>query len=331
VDFRSLGVREFGTVYEGLLESELSVADTDLVVDKAGFYAPAENRTPAVRTGQIYLHNASGARKATGSYYTKHFAVEHLLDHSLEPALNEHLARLDKMDDRKAGEAFFDFRIADIAMGSAHFLVAAVDRIERRLSSYLARRQLPDVVNELQRLKAAACEALGLPPDVAEIEDAQLLRRQIARRCIYGVDINPVAVQLARLSLWIHTFVPGLPLSFLDHSIVCGNSLVGIATFAEIADLLDLSGGGLFAGAAQTLIGSAEPPCGSSPNSPTPTVRRSGGHGMPLRKRRRPSPRPPGCSTSLPPRACRKRKSRSRPTTSGPTASSSPLDSMPGR
>ena len=258
VDFRSLGVREFGTIYEGLLESELSVAEVDLVVDKNGFYAPAEDATPAVRTGQIYLHNASGARKATGSFYTKDFAVEHLLDHSLEPALDEHLARLDKLDDRKAGEAFFDFRVADIAMGSAHFLVSAVDRIERRLSSYLTRRQLPDVVNELQRLKASACEALGLAPDVAEIEDTQLLRRQIARRCIYGVDINPIAVQLARLSLWIHTFVPGLPLSFLDHSIVCGNSLVGIATFAEVADLLDLSSGGLFAGAAQTLIGSAE-------------------------------------------------------------------------
>lgn len=258
VDFRSLGVREFGTIYEGLLESELSVAEVDLVVDKDGLYSPVENATPAVPKGKIYLHNASGARKSTGSYYTKDFAVEHLLDHSLEPALDDHLARLDKMDDRKAGEVFFDFRVADIAMGSAHFLVAAVDRIERRLSSYLARRQLPDVLNELARLKASACEALGIPPDVAGIEDTQLLRRQIARRCIYGVDINPIAVQLARLSLWIHTFVEGLPLSFLDHSIVCGNSLVGIATFTEVADLLDLSSGGLFAGAAQTLIGNAE-------------------------------------------------------------------------
>jgi hypothetical protein len=220
------------------------------------------------------------------------------------------------MDDRKAGEAFFDFRIADIAMGSAHFLVAAVDRIERRLSSYLARRQLPDVVNELQRLKASACEALGLPPDVAEVEDTQLLRRQIARRCIYGVDIKPVAVQLARLSLWIHTFVPGLPLSFLDHSIVQGNSLVGIATFNEIADLLDLSSGGLFAGAAQTLIGSAEA-------AVRKLAKLSDANGAEIRRARD---------------AFEEEKKAVAPTarmfdilTSGPTASSLPPPSMPGR
>ena len=257
VDFRSLGVREFGTVYEGLLESELCVAEVALIVDKDGLYAPAGDAEPAVRQGEIYLHNASGARKATGSYYTKDFAVEHLLDHSLEPALVDHLKRLGELGDRDAGQAFFDFRVADIAMGSGHFLIAAVDRIERRLSSYLANRQLPDVVNELQRLKAAACEAMSIPADIAQIEDAQLLRRQIARRCIYGVDINPVAVDLARLSLWIHTFVPGLPLSFLDRTLVRGNSLVGIATMEEVAELLGATAGTLFAALAEQLVGPA--------------------------------------------------------------------------
>ena len=261
VDFRSLGVREFGTIYEGLLESELSAAEVDLIVDTNGLYAPADGRTPVVSKGDVYLHNASGARKATGSYYTKHFAVEHLLNHSLEPALAEHIERLEKLNDRKAGEAFFDFRVADIAMGSGHFLIAAVDRIERRLSSYIAEHKLPVVTQELQRLRASAKEQLekvGLGGEAFDIEDNLLLRRQIARRCVYGVDINPVAVQLARLSLWIHTFVPGLPLSFLDHNIVCGNSLVGIATFQEVSNLLDLSEGGLFAATAQTLIGKAE-------------------------------------------------------------------------
>lgn len=101
-------------------------------------------------------------------------------------------------------------------------------------------------------------EKVGLDSEAFDIEDNLLLRRQIARRCIYGVDINPIAAQLARLSLWIYTFVPGLPLSFLDHNIVCGNSLVGIATFEEVSDLLDLSEGGLFAATAQTLIGDAQ-------------------------------------------------------------------------
>ena len=261
VDFRSLGVRDFGTIYEGLLESELSVAEENLVVDEAKLFVPAGKKQPDVRQGQIYLHDASGARKATGSYYTKDFAVEHLLDHALEPAITDHLARLDGLDERRAAEAFFDFRVADIAMGSGHFLVAAVDRIERRFSGYLAKRSLNGVVTELSRLRQAALDGIekaGGSVEGVEIENVQLLRRQIARRCIYGVDINNIAVQLARLSLWIHTFVPGLPLSFLDHNIICGNSLVGIATFEEVDELLTRGGTTpLFSHTADALIGSA--------------------------------------------------------------------------
>jgi hypothetical protein len=126
-------------------------------------------------------------------------------------------------------------------MGSGHFLIAAVDHIEKGLSGYLARRRLPAVVAELGRLRKAAKDSLGPNAEGEDIEDSKLLRRQIARRCVYGVDIKSVAVQLARLSLWIHTFVPGLPLSFLDHNIVCGNSLIGIATFDEVNELLSMS------------------------------------------------------------------------------------------
>ena len=65
---------------------------------------------------------------------------------------------------------------------------------------------------------------------IDDIDDALLLRRQIARRCVYGIDINPLAVELSRLALWIHTFVPGLPMSALDHNLVCANSLTGIGS-----------------------------------------------------------------------------------------------------
>jgi hypothetical protein len=263
VDFRSLGVREFGTIYEGLLENELSVAEVDLtteVVEKQEQYRPARAKDEVVvPKGRPYLHNTSGARKATGSYFTKHFAVEHLLEYALEPALREHLTRVDKMDDRAAADAFFDFRVADIAMGSGHFLTAAVDRIERAFSGYLAKRRLPDVFEELARLRQAAREALGpQAEEIDPVEDTQLLRRQIARRCIYGVDLNPTAVELARLSLWVHTFVPGLPLSFLDHSLVVGNSLVGIATIHEASDWLREIVGTLYAVSEERLLGSAK-------------------------------------------------------------------------
>jgi hypothetical protein len=261
VDFRSLGVREFGTIYEGLLENELSLAEVDLALEKVKDeerYRPAKSDEEVrVPKGRTYLHNRSGARKATGSYFTKHFAVEHLLEYALEPALRDHLSRLDALSDREAAESFFDFRVADISMGSGHFLVAVVDRIERAFSSYLAKRPLPDLLDELARLRKAAFDALGLLGEGVEIEDTQLLRRQIARRCIYGVDMNTIAVELARLALWVHTFVPGLPLSFLDHSLVVGNSLVGIATIEEANDWLREIAGTLYGHPAGELIGSA--------------------------------------------------------------------------
>ncbi len=261
VDFRSLGVREFGTIYEGLLESELSVAETDLAVDKSGAFRPCKKgEEPAVRRGKVYLHDASGTRKSTGSYFTKSFAVEHLLERSLEPALAEHLARLDAIGEEEAGERFFDFRVADLAMGSGHFLVAAVDRIERALTGYLSRRRLPTVAAELSQLRVAALEALGPLADQVEIEDTQLLRRLIARRCIYGVDLNPTAVQLARLSIWIHTFVPGLPLSLLDHSLVRGNSLVGIGELKEVTDAIEDRSNPLFSADAKYLLADAAEP-----------------------------------------------------------------------
>jgi hypothetical protein len=261
VDFRSLGVREFGTIYEGLLENELAVAETNLTTetkDKEERYRPAKGKEEVIVTkGQPFLHNTSGARKSTGSYFTKHFAVEHLLDYGMEPALKEHVERLSGLTDREAAESFFDFRVADIAMGSGHFLVAAVDRIERVLSSYLAQRPLPDVVEELIRLRDTALKAIRVSGGNVEIEETQLLRRQIARRCIFGVDLNPIAVELARLAIWIHTFVPGLPLSFLDHNLVVGNSLVGIATIDEANEWLREIAGPLFGYTADVLVGTA--------------------------------------------------------------------------
>lgn len=137
VDFRSLGVREFGKIYEGLLESELAVATMDLAMDSKGTYVPAKaGAQVVVHEGETYLHDRSGVRKSTGSYYTKSFAVEHLLDKALEPALKDHFERLDSMDDATAAESFFDFRVADIAMGSGHFLVGAIDRIEKGMADF---------------------------------------------------------------------------------------------------------------------------------------------------------------------------------------------------
>jgi len=248
VDFRSLGVREFGTIYEGLLESELSEAQEDLILkNKDGdqiYVSAGKTDKPAVCKGEYYLHNKSGARKASGAYFTKEFAVDHLLDLALDKALDDHLAKLDPLTDNEAADVMFDFRVADIAMGSGHFLIFAIDRIERKFRNYLEKRRLASVALQLHDLREAARTQLG--EDAAKLEsrleDAALLRRLIARRCIYGVDMNPISVQLAQLAVWIHTFVPGLPLSFLEHNLIQGNSLVGVANQADFQDLLEDAG-----------------------------------------------------------------------------------------
>jgi len=241
VDFRSLSVREFGTIYEGLLESSLSVAKEDLTVDLKGLWIPAKNTDQIfAKKDEIYLHTSSGERKSTGSYYTKPQLVDWLITRSLEPALKEHLRKVQQLIDSdeiaKAGKLFFDFRVADIAMGSGHFLVSAIDRIESLMRSFLADQtvSIPRVIDELNNLEATAKSALG--EDYASfdaVDSSSLLRRQIARRCIYGLDINPLAVELSRLAIWIHTFVPGLPMSSLDHNLVSGNSLTGIGSLRE--------------------------------------------------------------------------------------------------
>ena len=248
VDFRSLSVREFGTIYEGLLESSLSLADTDLTLDANGTWLPAEpGDTVEARAGEPYFHNTSGERKATGSYFTPDFIVDHLIERSIDPSLDDHLSRLkaliDDGKDNEAAKKFFDYRVADLAMGSAHFLVAAVDRIESKMRSFLAQpgNEIAGVSNELERLAEAARKALGDDlVAIDDIDDAVLLRRQIARRCVYGVDVNPLAVELSRLALWIHTFVPGLPMSTLDHNLVCANSLTGIGSIEEAEKALEL-------------------------------------------------------------------------------------------
>jgi hypothetical protein len=141
-------------------------------------------------------------------------------------------------NDAAATEKFFDFRVADIAMGSGHFLTAAIDHIEKKMAAFLANPEhpMPGVLKEIIELEAAARAAIG--PDGAEVDGSSLLRRQIARRCIYGLDLNPIAVELSRVSIWIHTFVRGLPMSSLDHNLACGNSLTGIGTIDEALDVL---------------------------------------------------------------------------------------------
>ena len=143
------------------------------------------------------------ARKTSGSYYTPDSLVQCLLDSALDPVVEEAVRGKSGAD---AERAILDLKVCDPAVGSGHFLVGAAHRLARHLA----------------RVRAHAA---------GESEPSPLLYqhalRDVIGRCLYGVDMNPMAAELCRVSLWLEALEPGKPLSFLDHHIRVGNGLLG--------------------------------------------------------------------------------------------------------
>jgi hypothetical protein len=154
-----------------------------------------ESRTFSFASG---AETKGNARKTSGSYYTPDSLVQVLLDSALEPVVADTLTR----NPSRPVEALLNLSIVDPASGSGHFLLAAA----RRLAAHVARLQA------------------GGTPSAAEYRHAL---RQVIGRCIYGVDLNPMAVELCKVSLWMEAVEPGLPLTFLDSHIQQGNALIG--------------------------------------------------------------------------------------------------------
>ncbi len=151
-----------------------------------------------VDAGTFTLSRTAGSRrKTTGSYYTPSELVERILDDALEPVLEKAMTNADPE------QGLLRVKVCDPAMGSGHFLTAAAARIARRLAQVRTGEEEPP------------------PPAVREaLQDA-------VQHCVYGVDLNPLAVELCKISLWMTALVPGRPLAFLDHHLKCGNSLIG--------------------------------------------------------------------------------------------------------
>jgi type I restriction-modification system DNA methylase subunit len=248
IDYSFLGVRQLGSIYEGLLEYRLVIDD--------------------LQTGLVHLENDKGERKATGSYYTPDYIVKYIVSNTLQPILLERQARFaiimtqiaelhKQMQDQRLGKKslqglqkdlqrleqqaqkiLLDIKICDPAMGSGHFLVEAVDYLTDQLIEILSK--YPDsnpVFTMLEQTKQSILANLakqGVSINPERLEPTQLLQRVVMKRCIYGVDLNPMAVELAKVSLWLHSFTVGAPLSFLDHHLRCGNSLIG--TMAKEAE-----------------------------------------------------------------------------------------------
>ena len=188
IDYKNLGSEELGSVYESLLEFHPQIN------------VPARSFALATAGGN--------ERKTTGSYYTPSSLIYALLDSALDPVLDEaeygEGARTPRRPDAECAEQrILALKVCDPACGSGHFLIAAANRMAKALASVRTGEEEP-------------------PPSAI-----QQAKRDVIGHCIYGVDINPMAVELCKVNLWMEALEPGKPLSFLDHRIQCGNSLLG--------------------------------------------------------------------------------------------------------
>lgn len=224
VDYRDLEVRHLGSIYEKLLEYEIDVAAEPLAL-KNGQYVPASDPASAIKQpGQVYLRTGSNERKVTGSYYTPDYIVRFIVEKTIEPLLLDITNRYADLDEqgvwhvRDSESLIRDvlaLNILDPATGSGHFVVDATSYIAEWLTALALR-----------------------PTDLGSEDELIYWKRHVASACIYAVDINPLAVELAKLSMWLTTLAKGKPLSFLDHHLRVGNSLVGASIF-DISDDLN--------------------------------------------------------------------------------------------
>ncbi len=233
VDFSGLEIGHLGYVYEGLLSLRLSLADRDFGYDVRAdrYVAPAPDAVPDVRAGELLWLTDEGGRKGGGVYYTRTELVRHLVRGAVGPAFDRHLQQVRALaatDPEQASTRLFDFHVLDPACGSAHFLAEVVDELADRIAQLLGDLALPGVREQLDALRARA-GSFG-----AGIEDTALLKRLVLKRCVHGVDLSAMGVEIAKVSLWLTTFVPGLSLAYLDHNVQRGNALIGVASAEEV-------------------------------------------------------------------------------------------------
>lgn len=196
VNYSALDVEELGSVYESLLD-----------------FQPAFSEQPE---GISFELRTGSERKSTGSYYTRPELVRELIESALVPVMQDRLLAAKDTDSAKEKEkkqqAILSMSVCDPACGSGHFLLAAARRLGR----------------ELAKIKTGEDEPTP--------KEFHLAVRDVIAHCVYGVDVNPLAVDLCKLALWLEGHWTGKPLSFLDHRIKLGNSLIGVLNVAVLKE-----------------------------------------------------------------------------------------------
>jgi hypothetical protein len=235
VHYGSLDVEDLGSIYEGLLEQEPGIATEPLLRVRHGkmdAVVPAKNQPTDIQSGQFYLRTGMG-RKSSGSFYTPQEFVRFLVRETLDPRI----AALSPPDDPHPAR-LLTLKIVDPATGSGHFLVEACRHLGEAVLTACRRcdeRGLQDRIEALpdpDQTIAAYLPSRGF----SESRARGICRRLVAVHCLYGCDRNRLAVELAKLSLWLESYAEGLPLTFLDHRLVHGDALTG-PFFASLSTL----------------------------------------------------------------------------------------------
>ncbi|MGW4051430.1 Eco57I restriction-modification methylase domain-containing protein [Streptomyces sp. NPDC004779] len=188
-----------------------------------------------IHSGALFV-TESALRKNTGTHYTPRFLAEDVVRHALEPLVYE-VGPLQTADESKwvpkSADQILELKVADIAMGSAAFLVAACRYLGDRLLEAWAREGNERAVAFRDGRAVETVTAVDAESDPVVTE----ARREIIEHCLYGADINPMAVEMAKLSLWLVSMDPERPFTFLDDRLVAGDSLLGISSMEQIAGL----------------------------------------------------------------------------------------------
>lgn len=258
INYRDLSVQHLGSIYERLLQFEPVVGDD----------------------GPVGLKPNLFARRGSGSYYTHEDLVRLILRTTLDPLLTEittafedavtdlarsHRTKPDRLAElaaRDPASRILDLKICDPAMGSGHFLVSLVDFLADQVLEQMAAAEaavewapagspyhspLADRIEGIRKTILDSARKASWSVDPGQLDDRHIVRRILLKRVIHGVDKNPMAVELAKVALWLHTFTAGAPLSFLDHHLRTGDSLYG-EWLDTVTDELDRLGALFFQG-----------------------------------------------------------------------------------
>lgn len=190
---------------------------------------------PIVYPENSFIVALGSDRRDTGSHYTPRSLTEPIVQHTLEPLVYLGPAEGKPQNEwvLKSPSEILDLKVCDMAMGSAAFLVQAARYLgDRVVEAWSAAEKNGKSVTVQGVVLENLDEVEPLPEDIAE--RVGIARRLVAGRCLYGVDINPMAVELAKVSLWLVTMMKNRPFGFLDHALKCGDALLGVTSLEQI-------------------------------------------------------------------------------------------------